>query len=934
MHIGNRHFSRTSLFILMTGALFIFALWGLASFEINQDYDRTVAEAGSETMNMAISFEEHVRRILIEIDKDLINMKRSYERGGLSDPVFLADAENAAEDSTRSLVAVFDEQGTAVASYIENIKGESRSDRTYFSIPRDNATNKMYVDPPVVGRLDGVAAIPFTRRISKPDGSFGGIVFIGTRADYFLSYYKTVNLGEGQLISLTHLDGYRLTRQTADISDKTYGTGELTNRVKGGVPIGSYTGTSKTDGISRIVSYRAMPEFPLIVAVGISTKVALSSFEQRKRGYIIGAVLANLLILILVFLLIKRQEEQRALNVSLAKMVNERTSEVEAQREELEAQNEELRAKESELVKHRDHLETLVQDRTSQLRASEEQYHKIFSLIPNGCSLLKVVSDQQGSPTDLEYVSVNSLYEQYLERSASQINGRRVTELFPNPGEETLTRVKKYISVAVTGTPISFTDYYRNLSKWYFTVAYSPEPGYVVVIAADVTEQRIAEQKIRENEKLLQNMNAKLEERVLEKTRELCESNVALKGEIEAKQVTQEELRRSNIALKAKEAHYRSLFENMQNLFVLRKVIVDEHGRPVDLEYLEVNPAYEIISGRKADEVVGRRLTEVYPTIEEEPFDWIQELGNVALTGQPKAFELFFGPGNKWFEFSAYSPQPGLVALVTADITARKEAEAEQRRFADEIAAANTELKAFVNTIAHDFRSPMVNLKGFSTELGYSLAELRRIAHEFAPLLPEEVQAKVDELIDKEVPDAQQFIDASVDRLNRMVNALLSLSRMGRRELNYSEVDMRRLVSAVLQSCQHQISEGNIHVEEGLLPHIQTDQLAMEQIIGNLVDNAIKYLDDNRKGHIEIGCVESKREYVITVKDNGRGIADDDREKIFEPFRRVGKQDQPGEGLGLAYVRALVRRLGGGIRCESEVGVGTAMIVVIPKHLQ
>ena len=170
------------------------------------------------------------------------------------------------------------------------------------------------------------------------------------------------------------------------------------------------------------------------------------------------------------------------------------------------------------------------------------------------------------------------------------------------------------------------------------------------------------------------------------------------------------------------------------------------------------------------------------------------------------------------------------------------------RRHAAEIEAANNqlvatniELKDFANIIAHDFRTPMVNLKGFTRELGYSLAELKQIIHYEALDLPAKIQAKVDELVDKDVPDAQRFIDSAADRLSRMVDALLKLARLGRRDMSYTQVDMDKLVDSLLRSYQHQIDEKNIQVEVGPLPKIETDLVAMEQIVGNLLDNAIKY---------------------------------------------------------------------------------------------
>jgi len=253
--------------------------------------------------------------------------------------------------------------------------------------------------------------------------------------------------------------------------------------------------------------------------------------------------------------------------------------------------------------------------------------------------------------------------------------------------------------------------------------------------------------------------------------------------------------------------------------------------------------------------------------------------------------------------------------------------------YSNEVAATNTELKSFVNTIAHDFRSPMVNLMGFSAELGQSLTDLKEIVHGSESFLPQEVQVKVNELLEKDVPEAQMFIKSSVNRLSRMVDALLNLSRLGRREMCYDEVDMNKLVNMIIQSYTHQITEKHIQVEIGTLPKIEIDYLVMEQIISNLIDNAIKYLDPSRPGKIEGSCTENENEYVVSVKDNGRGILNTDCEKMFDLFRRCGNQDQPGEGMGLAYVRTLIRKLGGKVWCESELGVGTKMSFTVPKIL-
>jgi signal transduction histidine kinase len=117
------------------------------------------------------------------------------------------------------------------------------------------------------------------------------------------------------------------------------------------------------------------------------------------------------------------------------------------------------------------------------------------------------------------------------------------------------------------------------------------------------------------------------------------------------------------------------------------------------------------------------------------------------------------------------------------------------------------------------------------------------------------------------------------------------------------------------------------------LPSLLSDRLALEQVFGNLLDNAVKYLDPARTGRIAIqGRVEENR-LIFEVADNGRGIAPQDHERIFELFRRSGVQDRPGEGIGLAYVRTLIRRLQGEVTVESVPGQGSVFRITLPQAL-
>jgi len=202
-----------SWLVIALGVVLIVGMWLFIWQQINHDYERTMADTSLETMNLATAFEEHVRRIVAGADKDMINLEQAYERDGISSPVFSVYAQNASKDPSRHLVAVYNEHGDVVASFVQNFLASNRSDRDYFQRHRVADGQNVIIGMPITGRVTGQVIIPLTRRINKPDGSFGGIVLIGLKADYFTSFYKKIDLGQEQLISLTGMDGFVRARQ-------------------------------------------------------------------------------------------------------------------------------------------------------------------------------------------------------------------------------------------------------------------------------------------------------------------------------------------------------------------------------------------------------------------------------------------------------------------------------------------------------------------------------------------------------------------------------------------------------------------------------------------------------------------------------------------------------------------------------------------------
>lgn len=267
------------------------------------------------------------------------------------------------------------------------------------------------------------------------------------------------------------------------------------------------------------------------------------------------------------------------------------------------------------------------------------------------------------------------------------------------------------------------------------------------------------------------------------------------------------------------------------------------------------------------------------------------------------------------------------------EIDERKQIEAALRESATALEVSNEELKIFTYIVSHDLRAPMVNLRGFTGELRYILDSAQDALNNAISEVEETQQRILTTAFERDIPEALNFIDSAVNRMDNLTNAILKLSRLGRREFDFEVIDMNRLTQDIVQTFAHQIEQKQVKVSVSELPEIVADQISMEQIIANLLSNAINYLTLDRPGEIEISAESAIPNVTFHVWDNGRGIAEKDIQRVFEIFRRVGKQDVPGEGMGLAYVQTLVRRQGGRIWCESKLGEGSKFSFTISKQL-
>jgi len=296
------------------------------------------------------------------------------------------------------------------------------------------------------------------------------------------------------------------------------------------------------------------------------------------------------------------------------------------------------------------------------------------------------------------------------------------------------------------------------------------------------------------------------------------------------------------------------------------------------------------------------------------------------------------------------------IFLVRRSNRARDEAEAQLRdnnlnlestveERTGDLREANEEIQRFAYIVSHDLRSPLVNIMGFTSELEELRGDIfKRIATLSRPddvpppaaenpaAVAEPILDEPDKRLSQDFTEALGFIKSSIGKMDRLISAILSLTREGRREFQPVPVAMRDLIENIASTMAHQAAEADAQIRVEPLPDIVSDRLALEQIFSNLIDNALKYLKPGVPGDIAIRGRRKLGFAIYEIADNGRGIDPKDHQRIFDLFRRAGTQDRPGQGIGLAHVRALVRRLGGTMSVSSQLHTGSTFTVTLPAR--
>ena len=255
-----------------------------------------------------------------------------------------------------------------------------------------------------------------------------------------------------------------------------------------------------------------------------------------------------------------------------------------------------------------------------------------------------------------------------------------------------------------------------------------------------------------------------------------------------------------------------------------------------------------------------------------------------------------------------------LVSAVQAALRARRrqyqlrEHVAERERLVQELKRSNEELTQFAHVVSHDLQAPVRMVKSFSE------------------LLARRYRGQMDKTADEFIGTIQD----GASSMETLIRTLLAYATVGQAPLTRKRVGLGSVVDAVVTTLQPLIEELQAEISYGELPTVHGDRVLLQQLLQNLIGNALKYVGDSAP-RVNISAHHAGGEWVVSVNDNGPGIAPEHHDTIFQPLRRLHGGEISGTGMGLAVCRKIAERHGGRIWVESRPGLGCTFHFTLPK---
>ncbi|MBM3889294.1 MAG: PAS domain S-box protein, partial [Verrucomicrobia bacterium] len=365
------------------------------------------------------------------------------------------------------------------------------------------------------------------------------------------------------------------------------------------------------------------------------------------------------------------------------------------------------------------------------------------------------------------------------------------------------------------------------------------------------------------------------------------------------------ELEKANDRLRQSEQQLQSVLDNSTAVIYVK----DTAGR-----YLLINRQYEKLFHVRREAIKSRTDYDIFPKDFADAFRANDR--KVLEVAAPVEFDEVAlhddGPHDYIsikFPLFDVSGKPYAVCGISTDITDRKRAQEQLKTAAAALERSNKELEQFAYVASHDLQEPL------------------RMISSYVQLLAQRFQDKLD-------TDADDYIHFAVDgaqRLQTLINDLLTYSRLGTRGKPFEPTDSEVVLKRVLNNLQVAIEESGATVTHTALPTVMGDATQLTQLLQNLISNAIKFRRPEEPPRVQVAAERRGDEWLFSVRDNGIGLETRFAERIFLIFQRLHtREEYPGTGIGLALCKRIVERHGGRIWVESEVGKGSTFFFTLP----
>lgn len=922
----------------VTGCMMLVAIVGIAAWlsyrqHSDSEHKLQLQHAG----DMALVLEVHARDTLSSVDDAVRRIKRSYEREGLRTDLreVMADYRDIA--GYIAVASVADERGRLVLSTLPIPPGAAIADLEHFRAHVASDTGEVFVNKPALGRVSGKWSFHVTRRINRPDGSFGGVAIIAVDFSYWSRLLQEGSIGDSVSVALVGRDGAARAVQgrSADLIKADWSF--LLRRINAEQGSGFAEGAG---AISGNWAYRTVTGYPLLVAVSVNDGELQRRLGAIRSGYIGGVLIVVIFALLFIAGLLLVLKRQRAHAAERTRM-------------------------------------------TDALQQSEGRFKAMFEHAGVGITL-RPAQDRNEC-----WVEVNDKFCEmtgYSREEALQLGTVDITA--PERTAGALQDRARLIS----GEVRSYTTEKRIRRKdgtWMWvalSIAALPDaegrPHMVIATYQDINARRLTEERLRAiiaaepecvaivapDGRLLDMNPAGLRMLQAESLEEMRRwpflrqvapayrrAFVRLQHRILAGESGMLEFEAIGIAGKRcwLEIHAAPLYDASGAITALlgisrdvterrmaREALATERNllrtvidnlpdrirvKGPDLRYMLANEAWRAARVKQGYNIIG--LTNYDLMAFEKAADFEQEDREVMATGQSsRPREVMDGTPEdaQWFITTktplrdAAGKVVGVVGI-SRDVTdfKRRSLEVEklnavlEARVAErtaQLTTTNEELEAFASSVSHDLRAPLRHIDGLAAALVEDYADR----------------------LDAPGRDYLGRIRAAAVRMAGLIEDLLRLSRVTRAELKVADTDLSEIARSIVDDLrrEHPHRLVNVRIAPDLRAH--ADPGMLRSALVNLLQNAWKFTGHKAMANIEFGVRTRDGIRTYFVRDDGAGFDMAHAGRLFDAFQRLhSEQEFPGTGIGLATVRRVMRRHGGDAWAESAVGKGATFFFTL-----